>query len=303
MDRLTEKNSIGILCGDMRIVYLAKRYVCEGYKVYVFGLCDTEGLNGATVCYSENEVISASDVILLPLPLTRDGIYISSSKEKVALNHLHFGNKKKLILGGMIPENISNRFKDMGHTVYDYYKSESLMLKNAYATAEGAISIAMSNTKDTIAGSGYAVIGYGRIGKQLARILKLLGADVTVYARRDTAASDGYGYFRLCCDGTHNGYASDLAASLDMCSVIFNTVPSRVIGADTLEAMKERPIYIELASLPGGIDAQKARELGFNNIYAPSLPSRYAPRSAGEYIFDETQARIDSYFEGEGDVL
>lgn len=303
MDRLTKKNSIGIICGDIRTKYLAERSVREGYTVYVFGFCDTDGLQGSVICNSTDEVISASDAILLPLPLTRDGIYISSCAEKVALDSLHFGDKKKLILGGMIPKNFEDRLKGEGHVVYDYYKSESLMLKNAYATAEGAVSIAMSNTKDTILGSKFGIIGYGRIGKQLARILKGFGANVTVYARRDIASVDGYRTFRLCCDCTNDRYLSELASSLDMCTVIFNTVPHTVIGADVLEAMNERPIYIELASLPGGIDAAKARELGFNNIYAPSLPSRYAPRSAGGYIFDEIIVRINSFFEGESEVL
>ena len=43
---------------------------------------------------------------------------------------------------------------------------------------------------------------------------------------------------------------------------------------------------IDLASKPGGIDFDAARELGVNTIWALSLPGKVAPISAGQIICD-----------------
>jgi dipicolinate synthase subunit A len=43
-------------------------------------------------------------------------------------------------------------------------------------------------------------------------------------------------------------------------------------------------LIIELASSPGGVDVCAARELCANVMWAPSLPGKYAPESAGRII-------------------
>ena len=48
--------------------------------------------------------------------------------------------------------------------------------------------------------------------------------------------------------------------------------------------MPSDTILIDLASLPGGIDAAAAEKLGLRMIRALSLPGKVAPKSAGEII-------------------
>ena len=290
---LTKKHKIGVLCGDLRSVYLALEFQKLGFEVYAYGLCEDEAIIIKNICQSQSELIEKCDVLILPLPATRDNIYIYSKSPQIKIKLQELTNTNlahKIIFGGILPKYFLDMCDHANHKAFDYYKSEELVYKNATATAEGGIMIAMSNTQDTVSGSSYGVIGYGRIGKQLAFMLKNLGGKVCVFARNDVALSDakakGYDIFKL--EGEKNAeYNEKIAKKLSDCSVIFNTVPSLILDEDILKQLTSDTVYIELASSPGGIDSECARKLKIKNIYAPSLPGRYSPRSAGKYIFDE----------------
>ena len=144
--------------------------------------------------------------------------------------------------------------------------------------------IAMEHTDITVNGMRALVCGYGRIGKVLTDILSVLGADVTVAARRDESLCEislmGHRALRLDAEGL------TLKEGLRNVDVIFNTVPSIIFTEKTLSECKNKPLYIEIASAPYGIDPSAARKVGIETVYAPSLPGKYAPVSAGEYIFE-----------------
>jgi dipicolinate synthase subunit A len=78
----------------------------------------------------------------------------------------------------------------------------------------------------------------------------------------------------------------ELSAAISDFDVIFNTVPYVLFTENVLEHAKHKPLYIEIASSPGGIDVSAARRADIQTIFAPSLPGKYAPVSAGEYIFE-----------------
>ena len=107
---------------------------------------------------------------------------------------------------------------------------------------------------------------------------------MTVAARRDETlceiSMDGYRSLRL------DGNAEELGAAVDACDVVFNTVPSVILTSSVLGRVKSKPLYIEIASLPGGIDLSAARDARIRTVFAPSLPGKYSPRSAGKYIFE-----------------
>ena len=51
-------------------------------------------------------------------------------------------------------------------------------------------------------------------------------------------------------------------------------------------AVKSESLLIDLASKPGGVAFDAARELGVRTIWALSLPGKTAPISAGEIILE-----------------
>ncbi|MBQ8670514.1 MAG: dipicolinate synthase, partial [Oscillospiraceae bacterium] len=53
-----------------------------------------------------------------------------------------------------------------------------------------------------------------------------------------------------------------------------------------LAALPRDAVVIDLASKPGGVDFDTARQMGVKTIWALSLPGKVAPISSGEAIKD-----------------
>lgn len=288
---MPEKYTFTILGGDRRQAVVAKELLALGHSVRVFGVGDVfADVIGVEICLSLDKAIMGSNVVILPLPVSRDGetINISSvvQKDRPLISDVIRNAAKceeAIVVGGMIPESAREYASELSVETIDYYKSEELQRKNALPSAEGAIMIAMENTDTVLDGSSVLVSGYGRIGKLLAKKLKKLGARVTVAARRDEVlceiAMSGYKAVR-----TSN--TEEMRLAVRESEIIINTVPEIIFAGNVLEGGKEKPLYIEIASFPGGIDLLRARELGYKIISAPSLPGKYAPQSAGKYIFE-----------------
>lgn len=153
----------------------------------------------------------------------------------------------------------------------------------AIPTAEGAVQIAMEELATTIFGLNILVIGYGRISKVLSRLLKSMGANVTVSARKfsDLAWIEANGY--------QPAHTNDLSGAIEKSQLIINTVPASILNEDLLSKVQKGCLLIDLASKPGGIDFSTANRLGLKTIWALSLPGKVAPITAGKIIFDTMQ--------------
>jgi dipicolinate synthase subunit A len=156
---------------------------------------------------------------------------------------------------------------------------EEFEIANAVPTAEGAIQIAMEEMPITIYNSRAVVVGYGRIGKILSNSLKLLGCDVTVVARKESARAlaranclKAVGFSKMC-------------EEIEKADVLFNTVPQMVIDKNALMHAKDT-LILDLASKPGGVEFDAARDIGVKVIWAIGLPGKVAPISAGKIIKD-----------------
>ena len=272
---------------DKRQFEIAKALVGRGHKVR---LCLSGSLdsiiNGCEVFLDWRQALTGADVVILPLPITRDGSTLAYSDEAVSLERIincAIKSGCRHIIGGIIPESLQAQF-DSKILFDDYYKCEDLQKKNALPSAEGALMIAMENTDITVRGMRALICGYGRIGKSLAEILYSLGADVTVAARRDEslceAALKGYKAMRIEAGGFDN---TSIFKEHD---VIFNTVPSQIFSKNCFSSGDKNALYIEIASAPYGLNITYAREAGVHVIFAPSIPSKYAPSTAGRYIFE-----------------
>lgn len=243
----------GVIGDDLRMKYLYEALKNDGYCVRI-GDIDCAGT-----------VIADSDIIVLPI----------NRPELLTLC------ENKTVLGGftkspVIPENT---------TVYNYLENRVFTVKNALATAEGAISVAMQNTNDILLGKSVAVCGFGNIGRILCGKLLALGCNVTVCARSALARAEAENMGASVCDFT--------ALSLGSPSLIFNTVPALVLTAPILSALDNDTVIIELASKPGGIDLQFAHAHGITVINAQGLPARYSPRFAGQILKDTVISMLE----------
>lgn len=183
------------------------------------------------------------------------------------ITHLLLDVPSREIPGGLLerlPEDVcvvGGNLELPDRRTIDLLKNEWYLAGNAAITAECALRVAAAHMETVFSGTGVLVIGWGRIGKCLARLLNEMGACVTVAARKeqDLAMAEAL------------GYGSSLPGLVpEGCRVVFNTVPVPVMeaAADCLN--------IDLASRPG--------ILGDGVIRARGLPGKYAPESSGRLI-------------------
>lgn len=260
--------TIGLLGGDARMAYLARMLERDGYEVRAWGVA------GAAETVEFAEAAGAPRVVL-PVPLARDGRLNGTA---MPLGELwpRLGREQRLYAGAVRDDDHA-RAALYGLTITDYFTHEALAVKNAVPTAEGAVAAAMEALPVTLCGAPCLVVGFGRIGKLLARDLAGLGARVSVSARRfdDFAWIDALGYRAL--------HTERLAGALGGFRAVFNTVPRLVLGDALLRELRPDCVLVELASLPG-IDAEAAEALGLQVVQAGGLPGKVAPETAARAI-------------------
>ena len=246
-----------ILGTDNRSIKLRELYIKEGNKIYDY-------IDG--------------DYIIAPIPFSRDDEKING--EILTLNNiLNLPNvQDKIIFSGAISNNVKTRLKQNNIKYYDLMELDELAILNGISTAEGAISTAIEMTDFTLCESDVLVMGFGRIGKILSKMLDGIGANVYVEARKeqDLAMVRAMGYTSV--------NLSDLDKYLPKFNIIFNTIPTMMLDKDKLNVINKDCSIIDLASNPGGIDFEYAKEIGINVVWALALPGKVAPLSSAIYI-------------------
>lgn len=224
-----------------------------------------------------------ADYIIAQIPFTRDGIYLTDTNIKC--DEFISNIKGKILFTGVLKDEIKVKLDKVKY--YDLMEIDEVAILNAIPTAEGALLKAIENSDITIHGANCLVMGYGRIGKVLTNMLKALGANVYCEARkaRDLAYIDMYGYKKVPIERL-----DEYIPNMDY---IFNTIPVKLLDKDKLKLVNKDTLIIDLASNPGGVDLVVAKQIGINVIWALSLPTKVAPRSAAKYLKDAIDRIIE----------
>ncbi|MBS4024857.1 MAG: dipicolinate synthase subunit DpsA [Clostridia bacterium] len=273
---------IAVLGGDDRELTLIPRLVALGAKVKVAGFPLLPELSGTTVMTSLEATVNEIDVIILPMPGTdqHGNIRAIYADEKLVMTESVF---KQIPQGTPIIVGVAKKFlKDLANKykvkLLEIAEIDEVAILNAIPTAEGAIQLAMEQTDFTIHNSTAHVLGFGRVGFTMARVLAALGAKVTIVVRKKADVARG---FEL---GYHVCNYQEISEEIGKADLIFNTVPAMVLPKDLLAKIKKRALIIDLASQPGGTDFPAAEKLGIKAILAPGLPGKVAPKTAGEIL-------------------
>lgn len=278
-----QQEIFAVVGGDLRQAWLAGRLAERGSTVYT-ALLDRDVELSPRVHKTEGtaRAVEQAGVVVLPLPITADGIYLNApfGKEKLTLEELFPLLKGKLVLGGRTAGRAKELAQEQGVELVDYFEREELAVLNSVPTAEGALELAMAELPTTIFGTRVLVTGFGRIARVLCRLLVAMGAQVTVAARKysDFAWIGIFG-----AEAVHVDALAEQASRFDL---VFNTVPAMLFDRRVLAALPRDAVVIDLASKPGGVDFDTARQMGVKTIWALSLPGKVAPISSGEAIKD-----------------
>ena len=137
------------------------------------------------------------------------------------------------------------------------------LARNASITAHCTLELALAKLPVTLEKCPVLIVGWGRIGKCLAKLLHAMGACVTVAARKESR--------RVMIDAL--GYKSCSMEDIrtENYRLIINTVPAMVLPKAPGTALK-----MDLASTPG---------IGGKDVlWARGLPGKLAPESSGMLI-------------------
>jgi dipicolinate synthase subunit A len=270
-----------ILGGDKRSLVLGNLLMKDGNDVCIYGFDKLDQHKNESVRL--NEAIEFADVIVGPLPFSTDNINVDApfSNEVIQIDKVfNLMSENQMIIGGKFSIELEEKLINKNLKLADYFKREEMQVLNAIPTAEGAIQIAMEEMPITLHNSNVIVLGFGRIGKILSKMLYGIGANVHVEARNynDLAWIKNYGYIPI--------HLKDIKTYLPRMNVVFNTIPQMILNKELLKSIDSNCIIIDLASKPGGVDLEAARELEIKTITALGLPGKVAPVTAAMVIKD-----------------
>lgn len=267
-----------LIGGDSRQLYMSEYLDSLGYETSIYALPEK---------YKECETnlkaaVKNSDGIIFPLPVTKDGKYLFSIVPmKETLDEIiNILTSDKPVFAGMISRGVKTKFDKKNIKYYDYFEREDVTVMNTIPTAQGILKAMIDNIDYTIHSSKCAVFGFGRVARVTADVLKSIGADVTVCARKtgDIASAE--------IQGMKGCMISDFSDIAHEFNIIINTVPSVIIDKNILSNLRSDCLLIDVASAPFGTDFAAAYELGLNAMQCSSLPGKVAPKTAGKIIAD-----------------
>ena len=200
------------------------------------------------------EYDASARILLLPVPsFDKDGMIRGGGRPEDLLT------PDTVIFGGKL----QGRFPS--HRCFDLLEDPRYVAENAAITAHCTLPYILQALPVTVAEASVLILGWGRIGKCLSQLLQRLGAQVTVYARKETdrAMLAALGY----------GVLEDLTEDVGQFRVVVNTVPVMLLPK---ERLRPGQIKIDLASVDGiaGEDVIRVR----------MLPGKDAPERSGKLI-------------------
>lgn len=223
--------------------------------------------------------ISRSDLVFLPLPISKNGSDIFATGAKISLESVKLRLKDgSVVLGGSFGESFKGWLKFREFEFFDFYADEAFKTYNAALTAQAALRLILENSDDAIFSKKVLLTGFGNVSKALARLLKAVGADVYIAARsqaqRSLAFCCGYKTLELC----------DMGRVLYIFDFIVNTVASNIFSYKNVTTIKDDALFVELASKPFGALKDDFELEGKKYLFAPSLPGRFYPKSVANAI-------------------
>lgn len=194
--------------------------------------------------------------LLLPVPSFENGQVKGGWKLESILSALP---GDITVIGGKLDHPALARYQYL-----DLLQDPIYLAENADITAHCAVKLALSKLPVTLKGQSALVIGWGRIGKCLARLLRSMGAEVAVQTRKETD--------RAILSAL--GYAPRQA--IDKYRIIFNTAPAMMISEKESALCRSDCLKIDLASEIG--------IAGEDVLWARGLPGKDAPETSGWLI-------------------
>ncbi|MGI6119505.1 MAG: dipicolinate synthase subunit DpsA [Desulfosporosinus sp.] len=273
---------LAVIGGDDRELYLIPELQKQGAYIVGVGFENASPIPGISLAPSLQDAVGQVDALLFPLfgADERGVVKAKYSDQPIILNKevLQAIPAHVPLFIGFARSALKSVAEKLGIQLVETLNHNEITILNSIPSAEGAIQMAMEATTITIHGSESFVLGLGRTGWSLARMLQGIGAHVTGVARKpsDLARAIEMGFKAV--------HFSDLEDEIGRAEIIFNTVPSLILDREMLKRVAQDVVIVDLASIPGGTDFEYAQMLGIKALLAPGLPGIVAPKTAGRIL-------------------
>ncbi|SER07772.1 dipicolinate synthase subunit A [Gracilibacillus ureilyticus] len=279
-----KRMKIAILGGDaryLRLIHALQRI--DWLDVVLVGFDQVEqSYTGVKQSSLEELTPGELDAIILPIPGIQDNGKIEtvfSNKEwKITEEWFKELPDHCIIFTGITSKTLDYWVKKYHYKLEELMERDDTAIYNSIPTAEGAIMLAIQHTDITIHHANIFIYGFGRVGQTAANKFAGLGANITIVSKSEVELSRAFE------QGYRGILIKDSTKYIDQCEILINTIPALVITRPVLNNMENNKLIIDLASKPGGIDFEFAKERGIQTIHALGLPGLVAPKTAGEIL-------------------
>ena len=300
------KTKIGIFGGDDRHCYLANELILRGHEVWVWELGNERDACPILSQFQKvksaktfSELAENCQVLAGPVPFSKYLAAKEKEKRKEAFPNTLCANVRagQHFFAGGIPRELKSALEEKGVLVTDYLTQNDFLARNAELTAQGCVAEVVRAYKKRLRHAKVLVTGFGFCGREIAGVMRGMGAEVTVCVRRMQSAWEAYEA------GFSIGYYEQLNGLLMGMDIVINTVPAQVFPENRLKSAKAGTLFVEIASAPGGFSPEVAENLGLRVVLCPGLPGKYVPAGAAEAMADCMLANVKAMEkEGAGEI-
>ena len=284
MSHYLANKKIVILGGDDRERTLLSSLQESGAQIQVLGHPFNNSNGDWEVITSLAEIDFDADALIAPMTGVDEEYKIKKTfvEDEILLGADFFAKfqpQTKFFIGFAKPK-IKEWCEKYNLDLIELAALDELAILNAIPTAEGAINEAIKHSQITLHNNNSFVLGLGRVGLTIARMLKGMGSNTFGVARKPKDLA------RALEMGLEAVSFKELEQQISQADFIFNTVPALVLDRGILSNLKPETVIIDVASAPGGTDFEAAKDLGISAHLALGLPGKVAPKSAGEILGD-----------------
>lgn len=163
--------------------------------------------------------------------------------------------------------------RDIG--IFSFLTDEKFQAVNSRLTAEGALQVILEHSVKSIADCNTLILGFGRTGAAMARILNRMDASLDIATTSSLRPAHAFA----------NKILSLRDFDFSPYDVVVNTVPAPIVKDAETMTMRIPSVYVDLASKPA-VNLEYARYLGVDADIYPALPAKTCPFSAAKAMAD-----------------
>lgn len=213
----------------------------------------------------------ASHLVLLPVPTTKDKKHVFGT-DILLSDTLCNVDENSIVVGYGLPKTFVSMINERGASALDLECDEEYLCDNAYITAVGALGYILTSVNKSPDDIHFGIVGYGRIGSRLVRMLLFLGARVKVYTSKILNC------IRLGECGIDCVSSSDGEYDFSGIDILINTAPKDMSEAVKRGCVSSDMRIIELASGENFNGIDRVERL-------PGIPEKMFCESAGRTYF------------------